>query len=54
MNGSLDIPHMEARAIMLKNELYSRCERQELTHEECRGADIYLNKILDVLEEYAY
>lgn len=54
MNGSLDKPHMKSRALRLKNELYSRCERHELTHEECRGADIYLNKILDVLEEYAY
>ena len=54
MNGSLDKPHMEASAIKLKNELYGRCERHELTHEECRGADEYLNKVLDVLQEYAY
>ena len=54
MNGSLDKPHMQARAIKLKNELYGRCERHELTEQECRGADEYLNRVLDVLEEYAY
>ncbi len=54
MNGSLNKPHIEARAIKLKNELYSRCERHELTHEECRGADEYLNKVLDAIQEYAY
>ena len=54
MNGSLNKPHMVARAITLKNELYTRCERHELTEQECRGADEYLNKVLDVLQEYAY
>ena len=54
MNGSLDKPHMEARATKLKNELYDRCERHELTEQECRGADEYLNKVLDVIQEYAY
>ena len=54
MNGSLDKPHMEARAIKLKNELYARCERHEMSYEECRGADEHLNKVLDVIHEYAY
>ena len=54
MNGSLDKPHMEARAVKLKNELYDRCARHELTEQECRGADEYLNKVLDVIQEYAY
>ena len=54
MNGSLDKPHMKARAIKLKNELYGRCERHELTEQEWRGADEYLNRVLDVVEEYAY
>ena len=54
MNGSLDKPHMEARAIKLKNELYARCEPHEMSYEECRGADEYLNKVLDVIQEYAY
>ena len=54
MNGALDKPHMKARALKLKNELYGRCERQEMTYEECRGADEYLIKVLDAVEEYAY
>ena len=54
MNGSLDKPHMEARAVKLKNELYERCERHEMSYEECRGDDEYLNKVLDVIQEYAY
>ena len=54
MNGALDKPNMKARALKLKNELYGRCERQEMTYEECRGADEYLNKVLDAVEEYAY
>ncbi len=54
MNGSLDKPHMEARAIKLKNELYAKCERHEMSHEECRGAEQYLNKVLDAIQEYAY
>ncbi len=54
MNGSLDKPHMEARVIKLKNELYSHCEKHDLTEQECRGADEYLNKVLDVIQEYAY
>ena len=54
MNGSLDKPHMKDRALKLKNELYGRCERHELTEQECRGADEYLNRVLDVVDEYAY
>ena len=54
INGSLDKPHMMSRAMKLKNELYGRCERHELTEQECRGADEYLNRVLDVIEEYAY
>jgi hypothetical protein len=45
---------MEARTLKLKNDLYLRCERHDMTHEECRGADEYLNKVLDVINEYAY
>ena len=54
MNGSLDKPHMKSRTIKLKNELYSLCETHQLTEQECRGADLYLNKVLDVIEEYGY
>ena len=45
---------MQARAHKLKHELYNRCERHEMTEQECRGADEYLNKVLDTLDEYAY
>lgn len=45
---------MQARAHKLKHELYGRCERRELTEQECRGADEYLNKVLDVVEEFGY
>ena len=54
MNGSLDKPHMKSKTMKLKNELYERCARHEMTEQECRGADEYLNKILDAVEEYAY
>ena len=54
MNGQMHKVDMQARAIKLKNELYGRCERHEMTHEECRGAEEYLNKVLDVVDEFAY
>ncbi len=54
MNGSLDKPHMKSKTMKLKNELYERCARHEMTEQECRGADEYLNKVLDVIQEYAY
>ncbi len=38
----------------LRDELYGRCERRELTEQECRGADEYLGRVLDVINEYAY
>lgn len=54
MNGAMHKVDMQARAIKLKNELYARCERHEMTEQECRGADEYLNKVLDAVEEFAY
>ena len=54
MNGSLKKVDMQSRSLKLKNELYERCERHEMTEQECRGADEYLNKVLDVIDEYAY
>ena len=45
MNGQLRKADMQARAHKLKNELYGRCERHELTEQECRGAEQYLNKV---------
>ena len=54
MNGALHKVDMTAKAMKLKNDLYERCERHEMTEQECRGADEYLNRVLDVLDEYAY
>tara|TARA_B100000029_G_C17455447_1_gene916543 strand:- start:943 stop:1107 length:165 start_codon:yes stop_codon:yes gene_type:complete len=54
MNGALHKVDMTAKTMKLKNDLYSRCERHELSEQECRGADEYLNRVLDVLDEYAY
>ncbi len=53
-SGQLNKVNMQARAFKLKNELYARCEKNELSHEECRGAEDYLNKVLDVVDEYRY
>jgi hypothetical protein len=54
MNGSLKKVDMQARSMKLKNELYERCERHDMTEQECRGAEQYLNKVLDVIDEYSY
>ena len=51
MNGQLHKGDIQNRANELKDELYGRCERRELTEQECRGADEYLNKVLDVIDE---
>ena len=45
---------MQSRAFALRDELYSRCERRELTEQECRGADEYLGRMIDAINEYAY
>jgi hypothetical protein len=54
MNGQLHKDDMKSRAIGLKEELYERCEKQDMTYQECLGAEQYLNKVLDVIEEYSY
>ena len=54
MNGQLHKYDMEARTSKLKNELYERCARHDMTHEECRGAEEYLNKVIDVIDEFGY
>ena len=54
MNGQMHKYDMQARANKLKIELYGRCERHEMTEQECRGAEEYLNKVLDVVDEFAY
>ena len=54
MNGQLHKDDMKSRAISLKEELYERCEKQDMRYQECQGAEQYLNKVLDVIEEYSY
>jgi hypothetical protein len=51
MDGHLHTDDIQSRALELRDELYGRCERRELTEQECRGADEYLNKVLDVIDE---
>jgi hypothetical protein len=54
MDGQLHKSDMQSRAFELRDELYTRCERRELTEQECRGADEYLGRILNVIDEYNY
>jgi len=54
MNGSISKILMKSKTLKLKSEVHSRCEKNEMSQEECRGADEYLNKVLDHLEEYHY
>ena len=50
----MDKKVIQSRAFELRDELYFRCERRELTEQECRGADEYLNRVIDAINEYAY
>ena len=52
MNGRLDKVTMTHKLIRLKQELKDKCDRGEMGEWECIGADKYLNRSLDVLEEY--
>ena len=54
MDGQLHKSDMQIRASQLRDELYVRCERRELTEQECRGADEYLGRVIDFIDEYAY
>ena len=49
MNGQLHKNDIQSRALKLRDELYTRCEKRELTEQECRGADEYLSKIIDLI-----
>ena len=53
MNGQLHKDDMKSRAISLKDELYERCERHDMTYHECLGAEQYLDKVLEVIDEYS-
>jgi|TARA_B100001996_G_scaffold310592_1_gene252367 hypothetical protein len=52
MNGRLDKVTMTAKLTRLKIELADKCTRNEMGEWECIGAEKYLNKTLDILEEF--
>ena len=52
MNGRLSKVEMTAKLMRLKVELKDKCDRNEMGEWECIGADKYLNRSLDILEEY--
>ena len=52
MNGRLDKVAMTNRLMQLKREVHYKCEICEKGKWECIGANEYLNKTFDVLDEY--
>ncbi len=52
MNGRLDKVAMTNRLMQLKRELHYKCEINEMGKWECIGANKYMNKVFDVLDEY--
>ena len=52
MNGRLDKVAMTNRLMQLKRELHYKCERGEKGVWECNGANEYLNRVFEVLDEY--
>ena len=52
MNGRLDKVAMTNRLMQLKRELHYECEIGEKKEGYCRGANDYLNRTFDVLDEY--
>ncbi len=52
MNGRLDKVAMTNRLMQLKRELHYKCEIGEKGQWECNGANEYLNRVFDVLDEY--
>ena len=52
MNGILDKVAMTNRLMQLKRELHYKCEIGEKGQWECNGANEYLNKTFDILDEY--
>ena len=52
MNGRLDKVAMTNKLMQLKRELHYKCEIVEMGEWECEGANKYLNKSLDILDEY--
>jgi len=52
MNGRLDKVAMTNKLMQLKRELHYKCEIGEKGKWECNGANEYLNRVFDVLDEY--
>jgi hypothetical protein len=52
MNGRLSKVDMTHKLLKLKNELRDKCDRGEMGEWECVGANKYLDKSLDALDEY--
>ena len=52
MNGRLDKVAMTNKLMQLKRELHYKCEIGEMGEWVCDGANKYLNKSLDILDEY--
>ena len=52
MNGRLNKVEMTSKLMQLKRELHYKCEIGEKGKWECIGANDYLNRAMDVLDEY--
>ena len=52
MNGRLDKVAMTNKLMQLKRELDYKCEIGEMGQWECTGANKYMHKVFDVLDEY--
>ena len=52
MNGRLDKVAMTNKLMQLKRELHYKCEIGEKNEGYCTGANDYLNRTFDVLDEY--
>ena len=52
MNGRLNKVQMYSRLIKLKNELKEKCDRNEMGEWECVGANKYLDRSIDIVDEF--
>ena len=52
MNGRLDKVAMTNKLMQLKREIHFICVFGEKVQGYCQGANDYLNRVLDVLDEY--
>ena len=52
MNGRLDKVAMTNKLMQLKREIHYKCEIGEKNEGYCTGANDYLNRTFDVLDEY--